>query len=202
MSVVNEIQVFSQTRSKRVLVGKLWRSKGKYFFEYDKSYQKMKNALPLAPEFDLWKSKFSSAKFFPSLEDRIPSKNNPAYPDYCRQWGIHAAEQDKFVLLTTIGKKGPSTFVFEPLREKEFSGDDIRVLRQRLDLIQSEFEKLIGIAHATLVHLENSKSKNDFYLDYLKMLAEVPEALKWLIKERGQYLHDEKRFSLLKKLSE
>lgn len=200
MSDVNEILIFSQTRNKRVLVGMLSRKNGKYCFEYDPTYQKKKNSLPLGPEFDLWKSKFVSTKLFPSLADRIPSRENPAYRDYCQQWNIDENEKDIFILLTTIGRRGPSTFVFEPTRQNIYGGENIKSFRNRLDLTQAEFESLVGISHMTLVKLEASRSKNDFYLRQLQLIDEVPEALKWLLHNRGQGLHDQKRLKLLDQL--
>ena len=47
--------------------------------------------------------------------DRIPSKENPAYPDYCKSQGISVNETNPIILLIAIGKRGPSTFIFEPV---------------------------------------------------------------------------------------
>ena len=196
-----EILVFSQTQNQKVLVGKLSRKNQKYYFEYDPAYQRKKNSLPLGPEFDLWKSKFVSPKLFPSIADRIPSRQNPAYADYCREWNVDVNENDVFVLLTTIGRRGPSTFVFEPAHQNVYNGENVRSFRKRLGLNHAEFENLIGISHATLVKLETSRSKNVFYLSQIRLIDEVPAALKWLIEQRGQILHDQKRLKILSSLT-
>lgn len=198
MSQTEEINIYSQTQTKRIFVGKLWREGKKYFFEYDKSYQKLRNALSLGPELPLWKGKVSSNILFSAFSDRIPSKNNPAYKDYCREWGISENEKDVFVLLTTIGRRGPSTFVFEPGFKNEYAASQLKDFRIRLGLTQSEFEVLFDISHMTLVRLETGKLRNDFYLRYFELFDEVPQALAWMLEKRGQFLHDEKRTRLLK----
>lgn len=192
MSNPDKIYVYSQTRTKRIFVGKLTREGKKYFFEYNNNYKKLKSALPLGPELPLWKGKISSSTLFESFLDRIPSRNNPAYKDYCREWGISEHENDVFVLLTTIGRRGPSTFIFEPALVCEFTAAELKTFRAKLGLTQAEFEIFFNISHMTLVRLENGKIQNDFYMNYFHLFAEVPEALAWLLKKRGQLLHDEK----------
>jgi HipA-like protein len=189
---INKIYIFSQTKSDRTFIGILSRQGGKYHFEYDKSYRNSKKAVALGPEFDLWKDSFSSTKLFPSLDDRIPSKNNPAYADYCKQWGIDENENDPFVLLTTIGRRGPSTFVFEA-RPEDFDAKSIKAFREKLELNQREFAKLFNITQTTLSKLESGKTYNSTMGLFLKLCSEVPMALSWLLRERGQYIHDNKR---------
>lgn len=193
-----EIYIFSQIKEKRIFVGRLWRKSGFFYFEYSPEYKKAKTALALGPEFPIWKSEFKSKTLFASLQDRIPSRQNPAYKDYCKEWGIDENETDELVLLTTIGKRGPSTFIFEPTLNKSYTGNDLRKFRSRLGLSQSEFELLFEVAHATLVRLENATSQNPFYLRYFEVFDKIPEALKLLIQERGIYLHDEKKERILK----
>ena len=193
MSRKNKINVYSQTKGKRTFVGTLWREAGKYIFEYDRSYQRLKNAVALGPEFKLWKKRFSSKKLFPSIVDRIPSKENPAYADYCAQWGINKDEADPFVLLTTIGRRGPSTFVFEAGNDEDYSALDVKWFRKHLKLNQREFAALFGITQATLVKLETGRTEYPLILSYIQLCKKVPKALSWLLQKRGQYLHDEKR---------
>ena len=198
MSKIEEINIYSQTQTKRTFVGKLWREGKKYFFEYGKSYKKLRNALPLGPELPLWKGRVSSNTLFLAVSDRIPSKNNPAYKDYCREWGVSENEKDVFILLTTIARRGPSTFVFEAASKSEYAASQLKDFRTRLGLTQSDFEALFNISHMTLSRLEAGKSKNDFYIRYFELFNEVPQALAWMLEKRGQFLHDEKRTRLLK----
>lgn len=189
---INKINVFSQTANKRTLVGILYRHNGNYFFEYDRAYRILKSAISFGPEFELWKEKFSSRELFPSLLDRIPSRQNPAYGDYCKQWGIAEDEGDPFVLLTTIGRRGPSTFVFEAVSQT-YSPEDIKAFRNKLNLNQREFSLLFGISQATLSKLEKGKSSYPTIESFIRLCEEVPQAMMWLLKTRGQYIHDDKR---------
>jgi len=51
MSKTEEINIYSQTKTKRVFVGKLGREGKKYFFEYDKNYKKLKNKIEVRHAF-------------------------------------------------------------------------------------------------------------------------------------------------------
>jgi HipA-like protein len=190
MLIVNKINIFSQTKSKRSFVGTLWKDKKGYHFQYSFDYTRQKTAIPLGPEFDLWKEKFTSKKMFASLLDRIPSNRNPAYIDYCQQWGIDPNEKDPLVLLSSIGRRGPSTFIFEKAIEINYLPQLVKEFRIKLGLTQSEFELLFRLSHATLIRLEQGKSTNETILTYIQMVEETPSALLWLLKTRGQYLHD------------
>ena len=161
----------------------------------------MKSAIPLGPELPLWKEGISSPSLFPSFLDRLPSKNNPAYKDYCEQCGINSNEQDILVLLVTIAHRGPSTFILEKAYENSYGAQQLKLFRQRLSLTQAEFEVLTGISHMTLVGLESSRIKNDFWLRYFELLDQVPQAMKWLLDQRGQFLHDEKRLKIMNGIS-
>jgi HipA-like protein len=202
MQKFDAIHVFSQTEKKRVYVGKLWREKKSFRFEYSKDYQNSKSAVALGPEFPVWKTEFSSQALFPSLQERIPSRQNPAFKEYCNEWGIDENEKDEFLLLATIGRRGPSTFIFEPYQEKNYSGETLKSFRVGLDLNQAEFETLFGVSHLTLVRLENSTSQNPLYLRYFQVFDEVPEALAWLIEKRGEFLHDNKKAKILKSIKD
>src|SRR5271155_5807356 len=107
----NKLEVFSEGRKRRVYVGRLSYDSEKEVFEfrYDPKYAKLKTAIPLGPELDLFKKVQSSKKkVFPSFADRIPSKSNPAYEEYCRSQGISPSERNPIILLSTIGRRGPS----------------------------------------------------------------------------------------------
>ncbi|MFH1653463.1 MAG: HipA N-terminal domain-containing protein [Pseudomonadota bacterium] len=197
---VDKINVFSQTVTKRVFVGILYREKGVFRFEYDKQYKRSKDAVALGPELELWKDSFSSKNLFPSIADRIPSKQNPAYGDYCKQWDISMDEEDPFRLLTTIGRRGPSTFVFEPAL-KNYSAEDVRAFRERLGLNQREFATLFNITQTTLSKIEKGKSSYTTIVLLIQLCDEMPHALAWLLENQGQFLHDDKRVVIEKLLS-
>ncbi len=192
MSKDNKIDVFSQIASRRIFVGNIWRERGLFHFAYDKKYRRLKKSVALGPEFPLWKESFSSKKFFPSLADRIPSRENPAYEDYCRQWGISAKEDDPLVLLTAIGRRGPSTFVFERT-PRSYSAEKLKNFRERIGLNQRDFALLFGTTQATLTKLETGKGQNAFMMTFFMLCDEESTALRWLLRERGQCIHDDKR---------
>src|SRR5215211_3928589 len=99
------VDVFLEKRITRLHVGVLEKTQGKIVFTYDDHYFVSRNVIPLGPEFPMTKKQFVSDTLFPSLEDRIPSQQNPAYSEYCQLVGIDSKEKDPFVLLSTIGKK-------------------------------------------------------------------------------------------------
>ena len=128
------VDIFLEKRKTRLHVGVLNKVNGKLVFTYDDRYFKAKNIIPLGPEFPLTQKKFVSDQLFPSLEDRIPSTQNPAYPEYCQLMGVDPAENDPFILLSTIGKKGPSSFMFSPIFERKIKGEDLVNFRKSLGL--------------------------------------------------------------------
>src|SRR3989337_956550 len=96
------VDVFLEKRRTRLHVGILKRENVKLVFIYDEHYFKAKNIIPLGPEFPLTQREFSSKKLFPSLEDRIPSLQNPAYPEEWLAMGIDPKEREPLILLSTI----------------------------------------------------------------------------------------------------
>src|ERR1700692_4174096 len=108
------VDVFLERRKTHLYVGQLRKEIDHYIFTYNDQYLHSRNIIPLGPEFPLTKKEFKSKKLFPSLEDRIPSKLNPAYLEYCQLLGIDPKETNLLILLSTIGKRGPSSFVFAP----------------------------------------------------------------------------------------
>ena len=129
----------AEGRKRRAFVGVLTfvPAENLYRFEYDEKYFRSKGAIPLGPELNLAQKAHLSnpAALFPSLTDRIPDRANPAYADYCASQGISVDEQNPIILLGTIGRRGPSSFVFESVF---ISADEVlgkfKNFRQELDL--------------------------------------------------------------------
>ena len=113
------LEVYLEGRKRRVYVGALTfhKDRDQYHFVYDSKYLKSKKAIPIGPDLSLFKKNLWSekGKTFPSFADRIPSKSNPAYAEYCRSQGISVNEENIIILLGTIGRRGPSSFIFEPV---------------------------------------------------------------------------------------
>jgi HipA-like protein len=185
------VDVFLEKRKSRLYVGLLEKRDGKIVFTYDDHYFTAKNIIPLGPEFPLTKKQFASDVLFPSLEDRIPSKQNPAYAEYCQLVDIHPDENDPFVLLSTIGKKGPSSFIFTPRFERSIKAEDLIIFRKALGLTTREFARVFEFSQASLNALEKGRTSGKDVLKRLEILLNFPDvALQLLIINSGNLTYD------------
>lgn len=182
------LYIFHEGR-RRMFVGELTYNKDKcqYKLTYDKNYAHSKNAIPIGPELDLFKTSHLSAKgeLFPSLNDRIPSKLNPAYKDYCKSQGISVNEKNPIILLGFIGKRGPSSFVFEPVYRNEFTINDILHFREKLQISQYDLAIALGLSEVTLQRIETGRSQDDNTLTRIQIYFEFPDVALWQLKQTG-----------------
>lgn len=183
----SRLYIFHEGR--RMFVGELIYNKDKcqYKLIYDRSYAHSKNAIPIGPELDLFKTSHLSSKgeLFPSLNDRIPSKLNPAYKDYCKSQGISINEKNLIILLGFIGKRGPSSFIFEPVYKNEFSINDILHFRKSLQISQYDLATALSLSEVTLQKIETGKSQDENTLKLLQIYIEFPEVALWQLKQTG-----------------
>ncbi len=185
------VDIFLEKRKTRLHVGVLKRVNGTMMFTYDDHYFTAKNIIPLGPEFPLTQKQFVSNQLFPSLEDRIPSQQNPAYPEYCRLMGIDPNERDAFILLSTIGRKGPSSFMFSPLFERNMKPEDLIKFRKSLGLTTREFAKVFEFSQPSLNALERGRTSGKDILKRLETLMNFPAvALDLLIINGGHLIYD------------
>lgn len=196
------IAVFLEKRKTRQYVGKLHFLKKSNIFEfiYDDDYLYGKNTIPLGPEFPLTKRIHQSAKLFPSLQDRIPSKENAAYPEYCQAAGIAVNENNPIILLATIGKRGPSSFVFEPFYEDEFSVKDLTNFRHELGLTTREFALCFDLTHAALMRIEKEHSSGRELLKRIEIYQKFPEVAFSMVERYGGAINSEKKKKIIKLL--
>ena len=198
------IDVYLERRKSREYVGRLTKTKseGKFTFEfsYEQRYILKSNAIPLGPEFPLTQEKFSSRRLFPSFEDRIPSKKNPAYPEYCRLFGLSPEENDPFLLLSTIGRRGPSSFVFEPVSNAINTKINIGGFRKELGLTLREFAAAFDTSPATLQKLELGRAGGNEVLKRLQIYIKFPDVALWELKKNRAQIHDNKYQQALKRL--
>jgi len=191
----DKLNIFHEGRKRRVFVGELIYNKEKEIYElnYDESYAYSETAIPLGPELDLFKLHHSSEKrkLFKSLLDRIPSKENPAYKDYCVSQSISPDEQNPIILLGSIGKRGPSSFIFEPVYYSSFTKEDIKKLRYEIGLTQHDLAKVLGISIATLARLETGTSHDANTIKRIEIFFKFPEVALWELKKTGSWLHSE-----------
>jgi len=198
----NRLQIFHEGRKRRVFVGELiYDDKNdRYELIYDKHYARAKNAIPIGPELTLFKLHHQSkkGKLFPSFIDRIPDKSNPAYKDYCKAQGISRDEKNPIILLGSIGRRGPSSFIFEPVYHKEFNPVDITKLRTLLQISQNDFAQAFDVSKTTMQRIEAGMSRDLNVLKFLQILFEFPEVALWQLKQTGGRVHRDVLIKLLK----
>lgn len=168
-------------------------------FTYEDSYLKKSNAVSLGPELPLTGRTYFSKELFPSLADRIPSRENPAYPEYCIATGITTYEKDPFVLLTTIGKRGPSCFIFEPHTHTEFKAEDAKEFRVSLGLSLREFARLFDFSPYTIQKIEGGKETGRDVLKRMELYVRFTEVA-WFEVNRNRAKVHTKTWKRLKKL--
>jgi len=186
------IDVLLERFQTRIYVGKLEKVKNKFRFSYDPIYLKMKNILSLGPEFPLTQREFLSKELFPSFSDRLPDPENPAYSDYCAATGISPDISDPIILLSTIGKKGPSSFIFEPIYKDNFSFEDCEKLRKQLGLSMQDFALLSGVSLSILQKMKAGAAEGKDILQRLELYLKIPEALQFQLKRNAKWLHPKK----------
>ncbi len=197
---ITAVLVYLERRKTRQLVGRLYRNKNKFIFEYDEKYLYAKNNVSLGPEFPLTQRKFESHNLFVPFSDRIPSIENPAYPEYCVAMGISVSEEDPFVLLTSIGSRGPSSFIFAPEYTCSFSSKDLKAFRKNLDLSARDFCAVFEFTQAALTRVETRKSTGKDLLKRASIYANFPEVALHQLKYHGDVLHIDKRLQVEKYL--
>lgn len=187
------LHIFHEIRKRRIFVGELVYivEKDRYELTYDKGYLGLKNAIAIGPELDLFKMQHISKKgeLFPVLQDRIPSKANPAYEDYCYSQGITPDEDNLIILLGTIGKRGPSSFVFELVYGNEFNISDIKKFRESLEISQNDLALAFDIKKVTLQKIESGESMDANTIKLIQIYLEFPEVALWQLKKTGAWLH-------------
>jgi len=188
----SQLQVFSESRKRRVFVGTLTWDQNRDIFEftYDPKYSRSQTAIPVGNELDLFKKSHSSkGKLFPSFFDRIPSKENPAYGDYCRSQGISVDETNPIILLISIGKRGPSTFIFEPVFLNFFDYKKVREFRESLDLSIHEFAAAFDFNPPTLQRLESGKNSDLGTIRRAQIYLEFPQVAMWQLELNSGKVH-------------
>ena len=177
---LNRLEVYSETKRRKSYVGELsFDPKSRTWeLKYDKDYLKSKSAIPLGPELSLKRQSHKAKdKLFPSFADRIPSKANPAYEEYCASQGISPGERNQIVLLSTIGKRGPSTFVFEPIYDPDDfdSRSELAEFAKDLHLSSWDIATAFDLFQLTVQRILNGKSKDRNTLRLVEIFLTFPD---------------------------
>jgi HipA-like protein len=189
---IEAVDVYLEKRKTRQYVGRLSREGKKFVFTYNESYLYKNKAIALGPELPLTKKKFSSETLFQTFEDRIPSKKNAAYTEYCRMVGIDPTERDPLTLVATLGQKGPSSFIFSPAPTTNLTNKDILNFRKALNLTIREFSDLFDFAPATINRIEKKSITGKDSLKRLEIYYNFPEIALYEAKRNRFKIHEEK----------
>ncbi len=196
------VDVYLQRRVSREYVGRLRRKDEWFIFAYDDRYAFSDRALELGPDLPLPKRVIKSRQLFPTFEDRIPLKSNPVYPEYCQWVGISPEESDPMVLLSTLGQKGPSSFVFAPVYNRQFSGKELIQFRKSLGLTIREFAGLFDFGPATIHRIESGKSSGKDALKRIEIYSKFPQVALFELERSGCKIGDRARERVKKVLQE
>ncbi|HQS84387.1 MAG TPA: HipA N-terminal domain-containing protein [Alphaproteobacteria bacterium] len=191
------IDVFLEYFETRSYVGRLEKKDNEFYFSYQSSYLKEKSIISLGPEFPLTQKDFFSKELFKSLEDRIPDPDNPAYPSYCKEFGIPITLKNPLILLATIGRRGPSSFIFEPVYAKEFTFEHFEAFRKQLGLSLKDISLLFDVSLSSLNKIISKNSSGKDVLKRLEIYYLFKDVLKFQIQQNGKYLHSDKLQKLL-----
>jgi HipA-like protein len=186
------VEVFLEGKRRRRFVGTLTRKNDLFHFEYNMRYLRTKNVISLGPEMPLTRKTFESKTLFIPFSDRIPSRENPAYEEYCQATGISPNETDPFVLLITIAHRGPSSFIFCPLYENTFSAEQLLAFRQSLGFSVKEFAAAFDFSPAAITRIEKKQSSGRDILKRLEIYVAYPEVALDQLKLRSGHIHPNK----------
>lgn len=198
------VEIFLERRKTRMHVGVLERIKNAFMFSYDEKYFRAENIIPLGPEFPLTARQFKSKTLFPTFEDRIPSRQNPAYVEYCHATGIDPQEKDELILLSMIGRRGPSSFVFYPIFSRSVSVEEVVRFRESLGLTTREFAKVFELSQSAYSAVETGRLSGKDLLKRLEIIYKFPDVAAYLLYVNGGALQSEKlqhAFDVLKNAS-
>jgi HipA-like protein len=185
--------VFLEKRASKKFVGKLYRKDSTYIFEYDKMYAYSITSIPVGPELPITRRIHRSDKLFASFSDRIPSRQNPAYVEYCAKFGISPNEKDDIILLSTIGKRGPSSFVYEMLEDSKYTSADYRKFRDELSFSIRDFAEAFDIGVSSLNKLEKDSEKVKESLKRIEIYDLFPDCALFELNRNGKLLHSSKK---------
>lgn len=194
------VRVFLERKTRRQYVGLLTTKDTDFVFEYDRAYLKARDVIPLGPEMPLTRRTYRSAKLFIPFLDRIPSRENPAYEEYCRATGISSEETNPLILLSTIAHRGPSSFIFEQLYNEEFPATELFVFRKRLGLSVRDFATCFDFSPSAITRIERGQVSGREVLKRVEIYVRFPSVALFQLERRGGALHGDKYLNIATEL--
>ena len=186
------VQVFLERNKSNQFVGELTLKDGAFCFVYNSAYLRSPTALSLGPEMPLTRKTYHSTQLFRPFLDRIPSRENPAFPEYCESAGISPNEKDPLILLSTIASRGPSSFLFRPNFLETFTALDLKAFRNNLGLSVREFAMCFDFSQPGITRVETGKTDGREILKRAEIYALYPEVALDQLNRRASYLHEKK----------
>lgn len=179
------LKIYLESSSHKKLVGTLERKNNEYIFTYDEDYYYSEKPLQLGPELSLKQRTYKSPKLFNLFKDRIPSRENEAFNEYCFDVGIDPDEKDEMILLAKLGARGPSSFVIEEEVKQYYRANDLKKFRERLQLSMKEFSLAFDISISSIQRIENEKVEGKEILKRIELYDRFPDVAKFeLFKNR------------------
>jgi HipA-like protein len=196
------VDVFAESRKSRRYVGRLSKELTekvpRFVFRYDPKYLRARFSLAVGPELPLTRREYFSPQLFPSFTDRLPSPENPAYQEYLDKFNLLPSEKDPLLLLTTIGRAGPSSFIFEPVLEETFE-NNLKFFRNELGLTVRDFSVAFDVAGTSVQRIEKGIAGKEI-MKRIELYYRFPETAIFEVKRNGSKLHESVRTKLLQKL--
>jgi HipA-like protein len=187
--MIEGVQVVLEKNASNQLVGMLTASEHGFHFEYDKDYLNSPKAIPLGPEMPLTRRIYQSKQLFRPFAERIPSRENPAFPEYCKSAGISMNEDNPLILLSTIASRGPSSFLFKPIFHESFTGSDLKRFRNNLGLSARDFAVCFDFSQPGITRVETGKTDGRDILKRVEIYALYPDVALDQLRRRAGYLH-------------
>ncbi|MCH2535239.1 MAG: HipA N-terminal domain-containing protein [Bdellovibrionales bacterium] len=194
------VDVYLEFRKTKKYVGRLKEEKNEFIFTYDNEYLRLDRSIPIGPDIPLTKKIHKSISMFSSFDDRIPSKNNPAYEEYCEKFDLNPNEKNKIILLATIGRRGPSSFVFEPVYKDLVTEGERAQFRKKLGLTIREFAAVFDLSTKTVVKIEKGNKVGRDTIKKIDTYILFPEVATLEVHLNGGILMSAKREDVIKKL--
>jgi len=105
---------------------------------------------------------------------------------------IDPSEKNPFVLLATIGSRGPSSFIFAPVYHHSLSSKAVQEFRKQLGLTTREFAHIFEITQASLSALERGTISGREILKRLELIVQFPEVALYYLHINGYILINER----------